>query len=80
MFVYRKYDVTDIYNDRHQGYEVGFFYWDCDYNSGKVKPKFNSVKSFVSEQDAAEYCHWLNGGACYKYDNDRLSTDGEVKL
>lgn len=69
MFVYRKYNIKDVYNDRHIGYEVGFFYNVYDDGYKCNLQKFNAVKRFVNEQEAAEYCHWLNGGTCYKYDN-----------
>ena len=62
MFVYRYYDFTDCNNDRHAGWEVGFF--NMEYVT-----RFCTVKTFTDEMEAAEYVHWLNGGMSYKYDN-----------
>lgn len=71
MFVYRYYDWTDIYNDRHTGWEVGFANTEFDDVKKINVTKFCTVKTFTDEMEAAEYCHWLNGGASYKYDNVR---------
>ena len=69
MFVYRYYDWTDIYYDRHTGWEVGFANTEFDDVKKINVTKFCTVKTFTDEMEAAEYCHWLNGGVSYKYDN-----------
>lgn len=69
MFVYRYYDYTDFNNDRHCGLEVGFISTEFDEIRKTNVSRFCIVKTFTDEMEAAEYCHWLNGGASYKYDN-----------
>lgn len=71
MFVYRYYDFTDFNNDRHAGWEVGFVNTEFDDIHSRNVTRFCTVKTFTDEMEAAEYVHWLNGGASYKYDNIR---------
>lgn len=68
MFVYRWYDRI-IFNEEHSGYEVGFMCTEYDDIHNRNVTRFCTVKQFTDEMEAAEYCHWLNGGASYKYDN-----------
>lgn len=69
MFVYRYYDYKDIYNNQHCGYEVGFICTEWDCLKQRNTSKFCTVRTFADAMEAAEYCHWLNGGMSYKYDN-----------
>lgn len=70
MFVYRWYDRI-IFNEEHSGYEVGFMCTEYDDIHNRNVTRFCTVKQFIDELEAAEYCHWLNGGTSYKYDNFR---------
>ena len=69
MFVYRYYDYTDFNNDRHCGWEVGFLNTEFDDIQKINVTRFCTVKTFTDAMYAAEYVHWLNGGASYYYDN-----------
>ena len=69
MFVYRHYKYKDICNDEYSGFEVGYNVLDIEPTTQKVIQYFERVKTFTTEREAAEYCHWLNGGHSYKYDN-----------
>ena len=71
MFVYRYYKDKDMYNNEYSGFEVGFICTEFDEVSKLNKSKFCRIATFASDIEAAEYCHWLNGGSSYKYDNVR---------
>ena len=71
MFVFRYFEEADALSNTYNGWEVGFFCWERDLSTKEMTQKFQRIASFVLRMEAAEYCHWLNGGTSYKYDNFR---------